>query len=183
MALIPGGSAGGRGLQELADLENRRLVLEVGGQGRIPGMWLETALLRAGLRPGAAFFAEVQEAKKASQTVLPVFFGQADAALVRQGAFETLAELNPQLEQELTPLAVSPRLLPGLICFPAGTDPEKKQAVREGALALHPYPRGRQILTLFRVDRVALFKPEFLEPVMTLIAEKEALEARSGGER
>ena len=65
---------------------------------------------------------EVREVEKTSPAILAVLFGQADVALVRRQAFETMVELNPQLETDLEVVANSPDYLPTVTCFLSNTD-------------------------------------------------------------
>ena len=173
-----------REVGSLEALRGGRLMAEIGkSESSVSKLWLNSLLLRAGLEVANRFFGGVKQAGKTSQVVLPVFFGQADAALVRKSAFDTMTELNPQLEQVLTVLATSPKLLPALVCFSAGVKAEDKRTVTEGGVILHEHPRGQQILTLFQVDKMVLFNPEMLAPVVGLLREYEALKERSGGEK
>ena len=51
---------------------------------------------------------------KPSQAILPVFFKQAEAALVTRATFDTAVELNPQLGAALRTLSRSPQLIPAV---------------------------------------------------------------------
>ena len=168
----------GRGLQELADLEDRRLIIEIGGWGSIPWMWLDAALLRADLRSGAAFFAEVQEAKKVSQAVLPVFFGRADACVVSMESFATMVELNPQLGEALQVLRRSPPFCRGLVCAREDFNQIYGNLLEESLASLHDQPEGQQVLTLFHTDRLVPFAPAQLEGIEALMVEYEELRAQ-----
>jgi phosphonate transport system substrate-binding protein len=165
-------------VERLDQLRGKTLMAEaVRAENSIPTIWLESLLLKVGLGRQKDFFGETKTVKKTSQAVLAVFFGQADAALVRSKSFGTMVELNPQLEQELTVLAVSPKLLEFVTCFPTDGDPEKRAIMEEGGLNLHTYPRGRQILTLFGVGQVVPFDPAFLTSVKALLDEYRVLSA------
>ena len=173
-----------REVGSLEALRGGRLMVERGkSENSVARLWLDSRLLKAGLEETEGFFGGVRQVAKTSQAVFPVFFGQADAALVRKSAFDTLTELNPQLEQTLTALVTSPRLLPALVCLLPEGDAEKKRVVQEGALALHQDARGQQILTLFHVDRIVPFRKEMIESVVGLMKEYEALKERSGGDK
>ena len=76
-----------RGINELAQLKNSRLLLALGGEGELPRIWLDTLLLKEGLGKSPLFFKETKAVEKASQAVLPVFFGQADACLATARSF------------------------------------------------------------------------------------------------
>lgn len=171
-------------IQTLQQLENAKLVLQTKpGGSSLEHLWLQTRLLRDGVADARQFFREVREVEKTSPAILAVLFGQADVALVRQSAFKTMAELNPQLEADLEVIAISPGYLPTLMCFLDHTDASKRAAIYEGALELHTHHQGRQILTLFGNDRVIPFAQSYLSGVRELRSEHQRLvgSARNGG--
>jgi len=77
---------------------------------------MDVLLWRSGLDAGETFFEEIQEVSKVSQAVLPVFFDQADACIAPMDAFRTMAELNPQLEEELWVIDTSPGFCQAVVC-------------------------------------------------------------------
>lgn len=109
-----------RGVRQLGDLKGKKIIIETRGKGGIPLTWLDTILMRQGLPESKHFFHEVKHADKASQTVLPVFFSQADACVVGQILFDTMTELNPQIGKEIVQLECSPGVCFGIICCRKG---------------------------------------------------------------
>ena len=122
-------------------------------------MWLDNCPMKAGLLSHESFFCIITEAPKTANAVLPVFFGQADACLVLERLFDTIAELNPQLRNELVTLANSPPLLMSLTCFTPACSPRMKQRTLVFGERMHHTPKGKQILTLFGLDRAVIFQP------------------------
>jgi len=162
----------GWGPKSLGDLRGRRLLVETDQRGTLPMVWLETLLLREGEPADAkAFFADVRATRKASQTVMPVFFGQADACVTTRSAFQTLAELNPQLSTQLEVMASSPGYAVGLGCLRQGYFEEHPGYFEENLADLHLDPQGRQILTLFRKGKLVAFEPAHLATVEELLRE------------
>jgi hypothetical protein len=67
----------------------------------------------------------------------------------------------------------------GFLCAHRKTEPDKKKAILESARKLENEPEGKQILTLFRMDRVEVYKPEYLKSTEELLARhKELLKKR-----
>jgi ABC-type phosphate/phosphonate transport system substrate-binding protein len=158
----------------LADLRGGKLrVNELDWQ--TARLWLEVVLKREGLPDSHTHFGEIRPVKGTSQQVLPVFFGQADACIVTVRGFATLTELNPQLAHALTPLARSPAYLLYLMCLAPGLDEALRQAFVDMGLGLHRDPTGRQMLTLFGLERVGRFRPEYLDSLEELVTEYERL--------
>ena len=110
----------------LADLNGLRLVVLDSLQGSLASPWLEVLLRNQASAPPEAFFSRVTRAVKITQTVLPVFFHQADACVVTRKGFALMGELNPQIIKQLRVLETSPPLVPHLTCFRAGFDPALK---------------------------------------------------------
>ncbi len=164
------------GFTKLTQLKNMRLVIQSGTKGNISMLWLDTMLMRQGLSESEQFFASIKRVSKASQAVLPVFFRQADAAVVDRHVLMTMTELNPQLTEQLTILTNSPPLLHSISCVSSSTDNKIKEAIRNTAQSLGTSPGGQQILTLFQLDRVIPFKRHYLEPLEELVREHHDLQ-------
>ena len=169
-----------RGTTSLAQLSGKSLVLEKGGKGRVPGMWLDVLLLRAGLTPSEVFFKSTRQVTSTSRAVLPVFFGQADACVVSREGFDTMVELNPQLGAKLSVLAVSPGFLRGVVCLRQDVYELYGDTIMESLLSLHTDPRGQQLLHLFHVSELVRVGEGFLDQVMALSEEHEALAEEFG---
>ncbi|TVQ96621.1 MAG: hypothetical protein EA399_15500 [Desulfovibrionales bacterium] len=131
--------------------------------------WLENILLSRDLGKPEDFFAMIRQYSDPLSAVLPVFFGQVDAALIDKAGFNLMIELNPQL-QVLQPLAVSDPLVNAVLCLNrSGWQPEAfRMVLLEELENLHASPAGQQILTLFKIDRLVPFQPEFLDTVRKL---------------
>jgi len=154
----------------LSQLRGKRLLIHAGYMYDAEILWLSEQLYRKHLPDKDRFFSSVKEAKKVSQTVLPVFFKQADAALVSKGAFETMVDLNPQIGKELVTLDVSDRLLYGLFCFNKTLSADVKSMVIRNALNMHLTAAGKQILSLFQIDKVIEYNPRMLDTSLTLVS-------------
>ena len=167
-----------KGINRLQQLEASKLVLHTrSAPTSLELIWLETLLGREGVNRAEEFFGEVRQVAKTSPAILAVLFGQADAALVTRQAYETMAELNPQLRTDLQIIATSPGYIPTVTCFLRNTDPAKREVMYEGALELHTYPKGQQILTLFANDRVIPFAESYLQGILELKSEYQRLGA------
>lgn len=165
-----------RGAGSIAQLRCDRLMLESSySLGPVLRMWLELHTGRLGRLEDR--FGSIREVGKTSQAVLPVMFGQADACLVNRYGFQMMVELNPQLERELVSLAVTPPFTRGVICVRRDC-PEEVRRMLARHYNIEGYPRGRQVLTLFRIDRAIPFEPDHLRAISDLLREYEALKPR-----
>ena len=156
-------------LQNLAALRGKHIAITRGGQSAMTRLWGDTLLLSNGLGHMEGFFSEVREVQKPNQAIIPLFFGQLEAALVTRSAFELAVSLNPQIGQHLMVLATSPRLVPEVTCFSKFMDPALKARILSRVLKLQETPGGLQSFTIFKIDRFAPWKPEYADNVRTLL--------------
>lgn len=169
----------GSGIESLEQLRGGRMLLPAGYASESVAMvWLETLLMKNDCYEVDSFFREMKQVSKPSQAVLPVFFGQAEAGLVSRRSFDVMTEMNPQLGNELRVVEQSPGFIKYMFCFRADYDPEMKQLIRDEAVRMGEYPKGRQILTLFKQDHVTEFEEEYLRNVVELLDEYVALKRK-----
>jgi hypothetical protein len=104
-----------------------------------------------------------------------VFFGKADAALVHGYGHEVALEMNPQIGRGLRVLAE----YPVHSLYYAFYSPKVDKAARERTLrampTLHTYPRGRQLLDIFKIERLERAGPADLRPLFELEREYREL--------
>ncbi|MEJ2661458.1 MAG: PhnD/SsuA/transferrin family substrate-binding protein [Desulfobacteraceae bacterium] len=163
-------------LKTLAGLPNRTLIIEACG-GDIAKLWLDTQLEAHGLPRHQEFFHVVRTGDKPSRTLLPVFFGQADACVVSESAFAVMSELNPQLKEKLAVEVRSAGYISILISATERLEDWARDIVMEETLRMHTIPDGRQILTIMQMKRFFPFKPEYLESAERIFRDHQ----RSGG--
>lgn len=165
----------GRG-PTVRELRSKRLTVENEHDGSVPMIWLETLLLREGQpeRP-EEFFASVKSARKPSQAVLPVFFGQADACIVSRSAFDTIVELNPQVGKELDVIAFSAPFVSAIGSLRTDFYAKYESELTESLELLDSDPQGKQILRLFRQGKLVRFKESHLATFESLLEERRAL--------
>jgi ABC-type phosphate/phosphonate transport system substrate-binding protein len=164
-------------LKDLAGLPTRSVVVEAGG-GDIAKLWLDTVLEAHGLPPHQAFFSVVRTSDKASRTLLPVFFGKADACVVSESTLAVMSELNPQIEKQLVVEGRSPGFIGMLVCATERLEDWARDIVLEETNRMHTIPDGQQILTIIHMKRFFAFKPEYLDATKQLYQRLQA----AGGE-
>jgi phosphonate transport system substrate-binding protein len=153
-------------------LRGKRLVVETDQKGALPTMWLEILLMKEGISGDTkGLFGSVKATKKPSQTVLPVFFKQADACIITRNAFETMAELNPQLGRELLSIASSPPLVSSIGVLRQDYYDKHGAYLTGELIRLHEDPQGKQILMLFHKDRLIPYRPEHIASVEAMLRE------------
>jgi len=163
------------GIDDVRQLQGKKLLAQLTGTGRVPLLWLDTLLVAAGHPPHRSFFQQVKTAGKAQPMVLPVFFRQADACLVHAHSLDIMVELNPQIGAKLKTVAHSPEFCVGLMAFRSGLKADLKQRLRRSALRLHESIKGQQICILFKVDKVLPWDEKLLDTTIALLEQWQKL--------
>jgi phosphonate transport system substrate-binding protein len=157
-------------IQQVGDLAGRPLVRLDNPRAALASLWLDVLLAQNGQRPAAEFFGTVARTAKPSQAIQQVFFRKMDAAVVTRASFKLACELNPQIGQTLRELAASPEFVPQVFCYRPDYPPALRQQATAGTLRVHESPEGRQVLTVFKVDRLVELPQSCLDSVRELLA-------------
>jgi ABC-type phosphate/phosphonate transport system substrate-binding protein len=166
-------------LKNLDGLKQKKIVVQVGGLGEVPTIWLDTLLMKQGLPVASQFCREVKPVPKASAAVLPVFFGQADACVATKKAFMTMSELNPQIGKRLSVLAQSASFPRAVSWFSKGWDRKSIEEYRTMMLKDNKAARTEQFLTLMGYESVTIWDPAILGPLEALLKEYDELSRKA----
>ena len=169
----------GSGIRTIADLRGKTIILPSSSKNEASHIWLHVLLMREAKQDRTLFFRQVRESSAASKSILKVFFHQADAAIVSRGALETSNELNPQIGREIAVIAESKPLHGDITCVPTMVSEKLKRAIMNSALHLHETTAGKQIFTLFQIDRVIPYQASYLEGLVALLREQAKLQSKS----
>lgn len=170
---------GDKGYHGLADLQGRRLGIHSGLRACLAEPWLEVSLNDARLPRGASFFEHIERESKLTRAVLPVFFGKLDACLVTRSGFEAMKELNPQLGRQLTTLLKSEPVVTMVLAFRADYEPPYFAKLEQALASMHESAAGRQMLTIFQIERLEVRPLTAIEPSLELLRRHGAI--GSGG--
>lgn len=168
------------GIDSLAGLQQKNLIIEKSVNGKLALKWLDTLLLNRSLPVSRDFFRKVKQVDKSSRALLPVFFGQADACIVRSFAFRTMAELNPQVGKKLMVLEQSPVFGSALLCFRPGIQKKLADSIVDFIQKMPEHEEYRQVLLLFQVNKIFLFQPEYLHSLEDLLIQYSRLTENVG---
>jgi ABC-type phosphate/phosphonate transport system substrate-binding protein len=140
--------------------------------------WLETQIMKAGYKKTSDFFSSVKESMTPSLACIPVFFNKTDACVVTKSAFKLMAELNPQMGKELQIVSTSPPFMTAIMAVRKDYSKDYKVWLTDIYLSMHTDPVGKQLFTLFRMNRSILFQKSQLKSVETLIREHRELSTK-----
>jgi ABC-type phosphate/phosphonate transport system substrate-binding protein len=158
-------------ISSVSQLRGKSLRIEGGQKGTIPIKWLQSLLHSKASSTPREFFGSISEFPKASQIITPVFFGQADACIASLTSFETMSELNPQLGRKLRILEKSPGFVTGIIAVRKGVQNRRRDALIDALRLMDGEPKGKQVLTIFRINRLVPFHAEHLASMEKLSRE------------
>jgi ABC-type phosphate/phosphonate transport system substrate-binding protein len=163
------------GVSTVGDLRGKSLLFfNPSGRPGIADAWFDVYLAEQGLVDRAHAFQRTQLAGKASQAILSVFFGRADAAVVTRSGFDTAVEMNPQVGKQLTVLARSPGLLPGVVCVRRSLAADMRARYIAEAVKLHERIQYRQTFLVLKMTRLAPWDPHLLDAARVVLAKRQA---------
>jgi phosphonate transport system substrate-binding protein len=154
------------GALSVGSLRNKNILLSARGSGETGPAWLEVLLHKEKLPRAAIFFNSLKAAPKPQACILRVFFGTADACVVDDVNLNLAQEMNPQLGQ-LRVLARSRPMIESVIGVPAGPYSYRNEVI-DNMLSLHEDARGRQLLMVFKTDRLVRIQPGDLDSAREL---------------
>lgn len=142
-------------------------------------LFLETLCLRNHARPCAQVFAEIQKVATSNLAAMRLFFGKADLALVPRYGYELAREMNPQLDAKAGQVVAELSLAGMYYAFySVKVDKEVRRRTLRMIPTMHTYPRGRQLLDLFKMDHLVLADPSELKSFLQLDQEYRELKAQ-----
>ena len=120
-------------------------------------------------------FKVLPPAGKVNQLLLKVFFDEADLTSVYQNFYETALDLNPQLQNRLKVLAQLDNVPAAGAFFRKDTPETFKETVILKALHMADKPRGKQLMEMFKCDRIIRSGIDDLQPAKQLFNARQRL--------
>ena len=163
----------GAGIDDLKKLQGKRIALLKGDE--LSEVYLETLCLRHFQRPCAKVFGGIETVANSNQLILRLVFGKSDLVLSKRNGFETAREMNPQVGRVATELSRFPIKSSYYGLFNSKVNPATRKHSLQRITNMHKDVRGRQVLEIFKVDRLELVDTEELRPFYELLSDYEAL--------
>ncbi|MBN2104555.1 PhnD/SsuA/transferrin family substrate-binding protein [bacterium] len=155
------------GIQDLAD---KSLVLKQESSPSLIDTWLEVMLYEADLPPSNRFFSEVIKKEREFQVIFPLLMKQTDCCIITEGAFNTMSELNPQLNTQLMPIVTSDSLMIStILTYTEQLSEEARDYLTSLALKWAANKTSDQLQILFRFNELIPYREKYLENIRTLL--------------
>lgn len=156
-------------INSLEDLLQKTIVINTTPRTCIIEEWLDLKLIEAGQPTAKKLTKQIIYKLKPSETILPVFFRQADVGLTSKRSFDLMSELNPQVAKQLKTIALSDPYVTTMLAFHKNYQSPDKETIINVLNHFESTNGGRQILLIFQSDGL-LEKPlSSVEPTLELI--------------
>ena len=139
-------------IKSIKDLKNKTLGLS--NNNEIKTMYIDTLLMNQNLPKSKKFLSKTIKYTKNSKALLELFFKKIDVAIITKGTLELMNEMNPQIGKSTKILEEKSILLGNVGFFSINTDKEIIDKFNKGIKQLHDSERSKQILTLFKAERL-----------------------------
>ena len=155
------------GVRSVGDLVGKRVALLE--DDLTASIYLETVCLRQYGRECSKVFSDIQRLPNNNQAVMRLFFDKTDVALVYRYGYELSREMNPQLDPKIGQVVLEAPFSGMFYSFFSNkVDPALRARAVKLIPTLHTYPRGRQLLDIFKMDHLEVANPQELKPFLQL---------------
>ncbi|MCG7915946.1 MAG: phosphate/phosphite/phosphonate ABC transporter substrate-binding protein [Candidatus Thiodiazotropha weberae] len=125
------------------------------------------------------FFSEIREANDSNSSLVNLFFGKVDAALVTDFSYEVACELNPQMRKQLSIIQVSEPLIHQVVAVRDDFSQSKLDKIEPYFLNTQRSPNLAQSMSLFRISAIKKLNGNYLTEVRKLLQEFNDLNRRT----
>jgi ABC-type phosphate/phosphonate transport system substrate-binding protein len=160
-------------ISKLEDLQGRSITIP---SGHILGKkYLDLELMTRGLPTSKQFFSTIREVDDVNSSLIDLFFGKTDCALVTDVAFKLASELNTQIPRNLEMLLSSKEIIPQIIALNKNISIPAIQKVDHNIIRAHQNQHVKNLLSLFRTSRIVKLKQNQLDESRRLIIKYQTI--------
>lgn len=159
-------------IKELKDLKGKKILIGYSISDDNPHIWLNNLLSNNRLGKKEKYFKAIEISDKSLPVILKVFFGQADACIISEDNLNLAIEMNPHLAKKFITIETSKPILRSILADRKSKSEKNKKLLSDNLLNLDQSAEGKQILTLFRIDKLVPFKKDYLESSYDFIQTK-----------
>ena len=154
------------GRDSLEDLRGGKISIPKGYA--VGNMYLDVLLMRRNYPVSRRFFSEIRETSESNSSLVNLFFGKVDAALVTDFSFEVACELNPQMRKQLNIIQVSEPLIHQVVAVRDDFSRAKLDRIEPYFLNTQRSPNLVQSMNLFRITAIKKLTSSSLTEVRKL---------------
>ena len=149
-------------IKDLKNLKGKSILIGYSSGDDNSLLWLDHLLSSKGLGNKDKYFKSVEISEKSLPVILKVYFGQADACIISEDNLNIATEMNPHLGESLIALETSQPILRAILAERKSKPEKNKKLLMDNLLNLDKTTEGKQVLTLFRIDKLIPYKEEYL---------------------
>lgn len=166
-------------IKSTKDLKHKTIGMLYEKNNPIPGMWLDVVLNQNHLIRKEKLFKKIDIEKNESNLILSLFFRKLDACIVTTTSYETMIELNPQIQKHTKILISSPGFLTTISCFTRKFKKSKYSAnLLNTLLTIGNYTACKQLFALTKTEKIVPFREEYLSNIKCLYNEYSGLKIK-----
>jgi ABC-type phosphate/phosphonate transport system substrate-binding protein len=135
-------------INTIKDMRGKRLIMP--DNHELADIFLDTLVLKSEHIPYKKLFSAITIEKKDKRILLDLFFDKADVAVVNEGAYELMKELNPQFIEKTKIIASYPTKSKSYMYV--NKHYPFRQKLVDNFLRISSSERGRQFLSLFQQE-------------------------------
>ncbi|MES9861078.1 MAG: PhnD/SsuA/transferrin family substrate-binding protein [Candidatus Thiodiazotropha sp. LLP2] len=159
--------------------ELRGKIISIPKGYAVGNMFLDVLLMRQNYPASKRFFSEIREASDSNSSLVNLFFGKVDAALVTDFSYEVACELNPQMRKQLSIVQVSEPLIHQVVAVREDFSESKLDKIEPYFLNAQRSPNLAQSMNLFRITAIKKLTGNYLTEVRKLRQEFNDLNRRT----
>ncbi len=160
-----------KNINSTRDMRQKRLIIPEFHE--LAEVFIDTISLNNYHIPYTKLFSSITILNKDNRIVLDLFFDKADVALVNEGVFESMTELNPQLKEKIKIIASYPTKSKSYAYV--NKNYIHRQKIIDNYLNMIASARGRQFLNLYQQDILEACSVKELETYDELAKEHQRL--------
>jgi len=162
-------------INSLADLKSKKILTINEREEEIARKWLFVKMKKEGIKNPSEIISPFVKVPKASKRILSVFLKKADACIVTKLEFESMCELNPQIEKQIKILDSSPAYITQVYCLNLSLILEKPSNARSVVAELNKTSKADQMLKLFKAKTLVAITLENLSSMKKLYTDYNLL--------
>lgn len=155
-------------VRDFKDLKGKSILIGYSSGDDNSPLWLDHLLSSKGLGKKEKYFKKVEISEKSLPVILKVYFGQVDACIISEDNLNIATEMNPHLGESLITIETSKPILRAILAQRKSKPEENKKLLLDNLLNLDKSTEGKQVLTLFRIERLIPYKEEYLATIYEL---------------
>ena len=161
------------GIKKIEDLKSGSIAIQQNDESA--ELYIEDVMYKKYKDPKVLF----DKYPTRQRALLKLFFGKSTAAVITNKSFEILKELNPQISQKIEILTTINLQANSFGLLRKSLNLTIKEKLVKIALNVHKTPRGKELLALYKTEKIAISKVDDLKPFDVLY--KDSLQFKKKG--